>query len=116
MTANVVHDLTGRSSIRTTHAPQLDVSQPQWVPVSPGVSRMKCTSSVRGSTSRETGSPLIVTVTCIVSSLLLERAGRGTAQSASGEHASQVALVVGLAAAVGERRAVLGRDRAGPRG
>ena len=58
-----MHDLTGLPSISTTQAPQLDVSQPQWVPVSPGVSRMKWTSSVRGSMSRETSSPLIVIVT-----------------------------------------------------
>ena len=63
--ASVVHDLTGLPSIRTTHAPQFDVSQPQWVPVRPSVSRMKWTSSVRGSTSRETASPLMVMVTCI---------------------------------------------------
>ena len=38
--ARIVHDLTGLPAINTTHAPQFDVSQPQWVPVSPGVSRM----------------------------------------------------------------------------
>ena len=38
--ARIVHDLTGLPSISTTHAPQLEVSQPQCVPVSPGVSRM----------------------------------------------------------------------------
>ena len=38
--ARIVHDLTGLPSMRTTHAPQFEVSQPQWVPVSPGVSRM----------------------------------------------------------------------------
>ncbi len=64
--ASAVQDFSGRPSICTTQAPQLLVSQPQCVPVSPGVSRMKCTSSVRGSTSRETGSPLIVIVTCIL--------------------------------------------------
>ena len=37
--ARVVHDLIGLPSISTTQAPQLDVSQPQWVPVRPGVSR-----------------------------------------------------------------------------
>ena len=42
--ARIVHDLTGSPSIRTTQAPQLDVSQPQCVPVRPSVSRMKCTS------------------------------------------------------------------------
>ena len=53
ITASVVHDFTGRPSISTTHAPQFEVSQPQWVPVRPGVSRMKWTSSCRGSTSRD---------------------------------------------------------------
>ena len=43
--ARIVHDLTGSPSICTTQAPQLEVSQPQWVPVRPGVSRMKWTSS-----------------------------------------------------------------------
>jgi hypothetical protein len=52
--ASVVQDLIGLPSIRATQAPQLEVSQPQWVPVKPGVSRMKCTSNCRASTSRET--------------------------------------------------------------
>ena len=30
-----VHDFTGLPSISTTQAPQLEVSQPQWVPVRP---------------------------------------------------------------------------------
>ena len=34
--ASVVQDLTGWPSISTTQAPQLEVSQPQWVPVRPG--------------------------------------------------------------------------------
>ena len=37
----IVQDLTGWPSICTTQAPQFEVSQPQWVPVRPGVSRMK---------------------------------------------------------------------------
>ena len=72
--ASVVHDLIGLPSISTTHAPQLDVSHPQCVPVKPGVSRMKCTSSVRGSTSRETSCPLIVIFTSM-SMILLARRG-----------------------------------------
>ena len=44
--ARIVHDLTGLPSISTTQAPQLEVSQPQCVPVRPSVSRMKWTSSV----------------------------------------------------------------------
>ena len=64
--ARIVHDLTGSPSISTTQAPQLEVSQPQCVPVRPGVSRMKWTSSWRGSISRETCSPLTVIETFIV--------------------------------------------------
>jgi hypothetical protein len=63
--ASTVHDFTGSPSMSTTHTPQLLVSQPQWVPVSPRWSRRKCTSSRRGSTSRVTSSPLIVMVTCM---------------------------------------------------
>ena len=37
--ARIVHDLTGWPSISTTQAPQLEVSQPQWVPVRSSVSR-----------------------------------------------------------------------------
>ena len=64
--ARTVHDFTGAPSICTTQAPQFEVSQPQWVPVRPGVSRMKCTSSWRGSISRETFSPFTDIETCIV--------------------------------------------------
>src|SRR5215210_1783205 len=51
LTASTVQDLTGSPSRCTVHAPQLEVSHPQWVPVSPRVSRMKWTSKSRGSTS-----------------------------------------------------------------
>src|SRR5215213_9318923 len=98
MAARTVQDLTGSPSWSTTHAPQLEVSQPQWVPVSPSVSRRKCTSSSRGSTSRSTCSPLTVIVTCISSDLLVQRAGRGAAQGAVGQLAHEVTLVVGGAA------------------
>ena len=63
--ARIVQDLTGSPSICTTQAPQLEVSQPQWVPVRPGVSRMKWTSSRRGSISREIASPFTVIDTCM---------------------------------------------------
>ena len=66
MTASTVQDLTGSPSISTTQTPQLLVSQPQWVPVRPSVSRRKCTRSSLGSTSRVTSVPLTVMVTCIV--------------------------------------------------
>ncbi len=64
--ASTVQDLTGSPSISTTQAPQLEVSQPQWVPFSPSASRMKWTSSVRGSASSETRSPLTVIEISIV--------------------------------------------------
>src|SRR3954451_3299775 len=107
--ASVVHDFTGSPSIRTTQAPQFDVSQPQCVPVRPGVSRMKCTSSMRGSMSCDTCSPLTVIET-LMSGLLVVRARHRPAQRAAREHAREVALVVDRAAAVGAGRAVLGRD------
>jgi len=62
MTARIVQDLTGVSSSHTTHAPQLDVSQPQCEPVSPRSSRRKWISSSRGSTTRAWSVPLTVTV------------------------------------------------------
>ena len=62
----MVQDFTGSPSTSTTQVPQLEVSQPQCVPVSPNWSRRKCTSSIRGSTSAVTGSPLTVMFTCMV--------------------------------------------------
>ncbi len=41
MTASIVQDLSGVSSSHTTQAPQLDVSQPQCVPVNLSSSRRK---------------------------------------------------------------------------
>ena len=43
ITASTVQDFTGAPSSQTTQAPQLDVSQPQWVPVSSSSSRRKWT-------------------------------------------------------------------------
>ena len=62
--ASTVHDFTGSPSMSTTHMPQLEVSQPQCVPVRPSSSRRKWTSSSRGSTSRVCSSPLTESVTC----------------------------------------------------
>src|SRR3954466_1635107 len=64
---------------------------------------------MRGSTSWDTCSPLAFIET-LVSGLLVVRARHGSAQRSSGENAREVALVVDRAAAVGARRAVLGRD------
>src|SRR4051812_1501323 len=107
--ARIVHDFTGWPSIRTTQAPQFDVSQPQCVPVRSSVSRMKCTSSMRGSMSCDTCSPLTVIET-LMSGLLVVRARHRPAQRAACEHACEVALVVDRAAAVGAGGAVLRRD------
>ena len=62
--ASTVHDFTGSPSMSTVQAPQLLVSQPQWVPWSSRVSRRKCTSRSRGSISWVTSWPLTVIVTC----------------------------------------------------
>src|SRR5579872_4483819 len=101
--ASVVHDLIGLPSISTTHAPQLEVSHPQCVPVMPGVSRMKWTSSCRGSTSRVTSWPLIVIVTSMSVDLLLQGSGGRAAQCSCREHAGEVALVVDWSASVRDR-------------
>src|ERR1700709_2224119 len=57
-TARTVHDFTDSPSRWIVHAPQLDVSQPTWVPVRFRLSRSACTSSSRGSTSRSWSTPL----------------------------------------------------------
>ncbi len=64
--ASTVHALTGLWSSHTTQLPQLDVSQPQWLPVRPSSSRMKWMSSSRGSTSRAYSVPFTVTATRMV--------------------------------------------------
>src|SRR3954452_4297964 len=107
MTASVVHDLTGSPLTSTVHTPQLDVSQPQCVPVRPSVSRRRWTSSRRGSTSAVTGSPWTVREMYSGSDLLGQGTLGGAAQGAVGELAGQVALVVGAAALVGRGVAVL---------
>src|SRR5262249_13502282 len=71
---------------------------------------MKWTSSIRGSMSRVTCSPLTLIET-LMSGLLVKRTRGSPAQGAVSQNASQVALVVDRAAAVGLRLAVLGRDR-----
>src|SRR4051794_32101531 len=106
MTASVVHDLTGSPSISTVQTPQLEVSQPQCVPVRPSVSRRKWTSSSRGSTSAVRASPLTVTVISTVLDLLGERALGRAADGAQRELLREVTLVVGGAALVGDRLAV----------
>src|SRR5262249_49768000 len=58
-TASIVHDFTAVPSTRTVHAPQLVVSQPMCVPVSPSPRRMRWDSSSLGSTSAIFRAPLI---------------------------------------------------------
>ena len=65
-TPNIVQDLIGRPSSSTVQAPQLVVSQPTCVPVSPNSSRIRCARSIRGSTSALRSAPLTLTVICIV--------------------------------------------------
>ena len=55
-----MHDLALSPSTWTVHAPQLLVSQPMCVPVSPKSSRRRWTSRRRGSTSASRASPLTV--------------------------------------------------------
>ena len=64
-TANMVQDFTDMPSISTVQAPQWVVSQPIWVPVSERFSRMKWTSSVRGSTRPSTSAPFTFMVTWV---------------------------------------------------
>ena len=59
-TASIVQDFTARPSTSTVHAPQLVVSQPMCVPVSPSPRRIRWESSSRGSTSAIFFAPLIV--------------------------------------------------------
>ena len=61
-TAKAVHDFTVTPFILTTQAPHWLVSQPILVPVRFRVSRRKCTSRVRGSTSAEWERPFTLTV------------------------------------------------------
>src|SRR6266849_10132791 len=78
-----------------------------WVPVSRSVSRMRCTRRRRGSTSASCFSPLIVTLTSIVSAPLLRALDRPP-QRAAGQHSHEVLLVLDGAAQV---LAGLGRFR-----
>ena len=76
-TASIVHDLALSPSTMTVHAPQLLVSQPMCVPVSPKSSRRRWTSRRRGSTSASRASPLTVTGCAGWSRGLLRRRVRG---------------------------------------
>ena len=81
----MVHDFTGMPSSRTVQAPQLLVSQPMCVPVSPRSVRMKSDEEhARLDVGRSRSTPLTVTVTFIWRSsryglAVLERLGPGPA-------------------------------------
>ena len=66
--ASTVQDFIALPLTWTTQAPHCEVSQPTWVPVSRRFSRSNCTSSVRGSTSPETGLPFTVRETAAMGS------------------------------------------------
>src|SRR5579872_6472375 len=104
-TANMVQDFTDMPSISTVQAPQWVVSQPIWVPVSCRFSRMKCTSSVRGSTRPSTSAPLTFMVTwvfAITSSLF--RAACGALQRPLHHDAADMFSVFDGPARIGCRR------------
>src|SRR5436309_8677219 len=62
-TARAVQDFTATPSSNTVQAPHWLVSQPIFVPVTAPRSRIKCTSSCRGSTSRSYTRPFKVMLT-----------------------------------------------------
>src|SRR5262245_28872951 len=99
----------GVPSSRTVQAPQPEVSQPTWVPVSPSCSRRKWTSSSLGSTSALRSVPLTLTVfrMWLRTSVVAGR-GRVFPQAARGERADDFALGVGRPAQVGAWRGRLG--------
>src|SRR3954447_624188 len=122
--ASTVQVFTGSPSSQATQVPQLLVSQPQCVPVSPSSSRRKCTRSRRPSISRVTGSPLTVIETCMsfapvavaLHAVALDArldTLHGSPKGAAGQLVGQVALVVRGPAVVRGRRAARRGD--GPR-
>src|SRR4051794_24008406 len=89
-TASIVHDFALSPSTWTVHAPQLLVSQPTCVPVSPKLSLRRWTSRRRGSTSASWASPLTLTEMCwvlMVAGLLRVREGAfgGVAECPQGQ-------------------------------
>src|ERR1700761_841760 len=109
MAASAVHAFSGAPSSHSTQAPQVEVSQPQWLPVSSSSSRMKWMSSMRGSTSRVYSVPFTVIV---ISTSGRPGPGRGPAQGPGGQLAGQVTLVVDRTALIGSGLAVSGGDLA----
>src|SRR3954454_5674322 len=98
-TASIVQDLALRPSTWTVQAPQLLVSQPICVPVSPKTSRSTWTRRRRGSTSASRASPLTVMETCWVvigaSSRERQRALERPVQRSNGQLGDHRPLVLG---------------------
>src|SRR5262245_43231965 len=105
-TASTVQDLTGLPSRWTVHAPQCEVSQPTCVPVMPNVSRSRCTSSSRDSTSASRAAPFTVTLILCVAMLVGSRSRNRLLQRPRREHARHLFLVLDRAAAIGRRLAL----------
>jgi hypothetical protein len=61
-TANIMHDLAARPPTITVHAPHTPSSHPMCAPLRRRLSRMKSTSSNRGSTSARYATPLTLTL------------------------------------------------------
>src|SRR5829696_8356056 len=113
LTASTVQLLTGSPSRSTVQAPQLEVSHPQWVPVSPRVSLTKCTSNRRGSTSASSITPF--TFTFIRTSIPPTRTrARLPGHRTSEEYPDQVALVLHRALCVLYGIALLSGDLPSP--
>src|SRR5215475_5784213 len=117
----MVHDFTGRPSIRIVQAPQWVVSHPIWVPVSRSVSRSMWTSKSRGSTSAWCFSPLIESFTSMSALLLGHRpalppgAFEGLAKRAGRQYAHEIAFVFRRAAEVRRGLRSLGGELGRPR-
>src|SRR4051812_36472134 len=83
-TANIRQDRTGTPSSSTVQAPHTPCSQPACAPVRPNWSRRQSSNVVRGSTSAERISPLILSSTSMLALSLrvgdcADRQGRGHA-------------------------------------
>src|SRR6266511_3538106 len=112
-TARNVQDLIGAPSTSTVQAPHPEVSQPMWVPVRPSCSRRKWTSSMRGSTSALCSTPLTLTVISMPAPSSSRGRLGGCPQTALGEDADDVALVLDRPAVVGAWRGGLRRQLGG---
>ncbi len=117
LTASIVHDLALSPSTRTVHAPQLLVSQPMCVPVSPKTSRRRWTSRRRGSTSASLRLAVDGEVDLVGGHRTLlslrQRALDGAAQGPDGHLLDHRPLVVDRAVGVGDRSGLGRRGRAG---